>query len=112
MIIDDLLNALQKVKDKHGGKTEVKVSSFCGTNNNSVLFDLKKFEEHFDVADTMNDLGELVLTVEISQSTIDRIKQGVAEMEEKGYRFYRSQFCKRNEQPMLGLSPCEWHVPW
>jgi len=112
MKIDDLIATLQRVREA-SGNVDVAVTSFCGTNQGHVLFDIKPPKRpNFAVKKHINGHGQFCLSVEISQSTKASIKKGVAEMKELGYRYFCSQYVSVGESPREGLSVCEWHNPW
>lgn len=111
MKLDDLIAFLEAVKAKKGN-IEVKFTSFCGTDNNHVMFDIAPVNADRNVDDFMNDLGHLCLSGTISQESRQQIVEGINDMKRLGYRFIHSQFVKQGEKVREGLSPCEWHNPW
>lgn len=112
MKIDDLIAILQRAREA-AGNIDVNVTSFCGTNQAHVVFDIDPPKrKDFSVKNHMNDLGQFCLHVNISQHTRTEIAEGVADMKSKGWRFFRSQFIESCQTPSEGLSPCEWHNPW
>ncbi len=112
MTVDEMIAMLQRVKDAKGGDTLVQATSFCGTNQAHVLFDIQPPKrKKFNVSNHMNEYG-FCIHVNISPLTRQQVAKGIEDMFRNGYRFYRSQFCKVGESPSMGLSPCEWHNPW
>jgi hypothetical protein len=110
MKIDNLISLLQRVQDAKGN-IEVVGSSFCGTNDNHVTFKIKE-RDGYDVDVLINGLGELCLSMDISDYSKNEIKNGIGDMQKLGYTFYCSQFAKSGESPRPGLSSCDWHTPW
>lgn len=110
MQIDDLITLLQRVKVEKGN-IEVVGSSFCGTNNSHVTFNITDRVD-VDVEDLINGLDQLCLTMTLTNHSRDKIKDGVESMKRLGYAFYCSQYVENGKQPESGLSPCEWHTPW
>ena len=102
MKIDDLIAALQRVKESEGN-IDVVAAGFTGTNQGFVAFDV--------VADHLSSLG-LSLSIEVSEQSKADIRKGIRDMERLGHTFYRSQFVEAGEKPKPGLSPCEWHNVW
>lgn len=112
MKIDDLIAVLERVRSAKGN-IEVNASSFCGTDESHVIFDIKPPDrKKFSVKNHLNGYGEFCLSVELSKRTREEIAKGVADMKKRGYRYFLSQFVAEGESPREGLSPCEWHMPW
>lgn len=110
MKIDDLIAALQRVKESEGN-IDVVAAGFTGTNQGFVAFDIKPLPKDFVVADHLSSLG-LSLSIEVSEQSKADIRKGIRDMERLGHTFYRSQFVEAGEKPKPGLSPCEWHNVW
>jgi hypothetical protein len=112
MKIDELIANLQRVRAA-SGNVDVAVTSFCGTNSGHVLFDFEPpARKKFSVKRHMNGLGQFCLHVKLSEQSRKEITEGVAEMQSRGYRYFRSQYLSLGESPRAGLSPCEWHTLW
>ena len=110
MKINELIYLLEKVREAKGN-ISVQFNSFCGTNQGHVSFDIES-DIGTSPDDMINGLGELCLSIKISDYTREQIIKGIKEMEAMGETFYLSQFVSRGKSPRSGLSPCSWHNPW
>ena len=110
MKIDKLIKLLERVRDEKGN-INVVGSSFCGTNDAHIIFDIKD-NSKCSVNDLITGYGDLSLSMNVSEHSKQRIKEGVKDMETHGYTYYRSQYVEINQLPEPGLSPCEWHGLW
>lgn len=110
MNVDDLITLLQRVKDEKGN-IEVVCSSFCGTNESYVTFDITERED-VKVKHLINGLNQLCLSMTLTKYSWDRAKDEIETMKRLGYDFYRTQYTIHEIPPIQGLSPCDWHVPW
>lgn len=112
MKIDDLIAILQRAR-KQVGNVDVSASSFCGTNDGHVLFELLPTNrKNFCVSRLMNGYGQLCLSIKLSDKSRECIKNGVGDMKAQGYQYFRSQYVRHGQAPQEGLSPCEWHGVW
>jgi hypothetical protein len=111
MRLADLIDRLLEVQNEKGSDVEVKLSTWCGTNNAFVLFDLKNITGG-DIDHYMNGHGHYCLSGEVSKETKEDTIKGIEAMEAQGYTYFRSQFVDKGLFPTPGLSPCDWHNLW
>ena len=112
MKIDDLIANLQRVRAAQGN-VDVAVTSYCGTNGGHALFDIEPpSRKKFAVKNYINGHGQFCLHVDLSATSRKKIVDGIADMQAKGYRYFRSQYVSLGHSPEEGLSNCEWHTVW
>ena len=111
MKIKNIIRQLQLVYEKHGD-VDVVFTSFCGTNQSHVQFDLEDLLKGSNLDDKFNDRGQFCLNANVSERQKTYTKNEIQRMESLGYRYYRSQYCKSGESPVIGLSNCDWHGLW
>lgn len=112
MKIDDLIVALQRIREAKGN-LDIQASSFCGTNNGFVVFDIQPFRKNFKVEDQLTGEGKLSLHVDINPTYRQQIIDGQQQMIRMGHDWIPSQYVSRGAEVRRNTTPpYSDNVPW